>query len=73
MGMQNKVLTVESNATGGNAMVALVGEVKEAAVSTDASADASPAPAAAPAAPEAKDVKQKAKSSETKIKAKRKS
>lgn len=30
MGMQNKVLTVESNSAAGNAMVSLVGEVKEA-------------------------------------------
>lgn len=30
MGMQNKVLTVESNSAAGNAMVSVVGEVKEA-------------------------------------------
>ncbi|SHL06782.1 DUF1573 domain-containing protein [Hymenobacter psychrotolerans] len=30
LGMQNKVLTVESNSASGNAMVALVGDVKEA-------------------------------------------
>ena len=30
MGMQNKVLTVESNSTGGSTTVSLVGEVKEA-------------------------------------------
>ena len=70
MGMQNKVLTVESNSAGGNVMVALVGEIKEANVSTEASADASAAPAAPAAAPE---VKQKTKVSDTKIKAKRKS
>ncbi|QNH63564.1 DUF1573 domain-containing protein [Hymenobacter sediminicola] len=29
MGIQNKVLTVESNSAGGNAMVSVVGEVKE--------------------------------------------
>lgn len=78
MGMQNKVLTVESNSAGGNAMVALVGNVKEATVSTDAAAEASAAPAAPAAAPtaapaDAKEVKQKAKAGETKIKAKRKS
>ena len=39
MGMQNKVLTIESNAAAGNATVSLVGEVKEAAVT--AAADAS--------------------------------
>ena len=31
MGMQNKVLTIESNATAGSTTVSLVGEVKEAA------------------------------------------
>ncbi|GAB3840090.1 DUF1573 domain-containing protein [Hymenobacter jeollabukensis] len=57
MGMQNKVLTIESNATGGNAMVSLVGEVLD--------------PAAAPAASEAAaDVKVKAKDSDVKVKAK---
>lgn len=30
MGIQNKVLTVESNSAGGNAMVSVIGEVKEA-------------------------------------------
>jgi hypothetical protein len=34
MGMQNKVLTIESNATAGNANVSIVGEVKEAAAGT---------------------------------------
>ncbi len=40
MGMQNKVLTIESNAAAGNATVSLVGEVKEASAAT-AAADAS--------------------------------
>lgn len=34
MGMQNKVLTIESNATGGNVTVAIVGEVKDAAAAS---------------------------------------
>jgi hypothetical protein len=36
MGMQNKVLTVESNAAAGSTTVALVGEVKEAAATANA-------------------------------------
>ena len=36
MGMQNKVLTVESNATAGAATVSLVGEVKEASATANA-------------------------------------
>ena len=37
MGMQNKVLTIESNATPGPATVSLVGEVKEAGAAAAAS------------------------------------
>lgn len=40
MGMQNKVLTIESNSAAGNAMVALVGEVKDAAAMTTSVMDA---------------------------------
>ena len=36
MGMQNKVLTVESNATAGSTTVSLVGEVKEASATANA-------------------------------------
>ncbi|SFP72639.1 DUF1573 domain-containing protein [Hymenobacter arizonensis] len=36
LGMQNKVLTVESNAPAGSATVSLVGEVKEASAATSA-------------------------------------
>lgn len=43
MGMQNKVLTIESNAAAGNTTVSLVGEVKDA--STAAASVATPAPA----------------------------
>ncbi len=48
MGMQNKVLTIESNATAGSTTVALVGEVKEApgaAAATAAPMEAASAPA----------------------------
>ncbi len=38
MGMQNKVLTIESNAAAGNATVSLVGEVKEASATAAAAA-----------------------------------
>ena len=54
-GMQNKVLTIESNATAGTATVALVGEVKEAS----ATASTAPATPAAPAAPAKMKVKVK--------------
>jgi len=37
MGMQNKVLTIESNATAGPTTVSLVGEVKEAGAAAAAS------------------------------------
>lgn len=58
MGMQNKVLTIESNATAGSTTVSLVGEVKEAA----ATANAAPAMAAS------SDVKVKADDNKTKVK-----
>ncbi|QDA61355.1 DUF1573 domain-containing protein [Hymenobacter jejuensis] len=67
IGMQNKVLTVESNSAAGNAMVSLVGEVKEAATATTEMA-----PAKSDVSSDA-DGKQKTKSSDSKIKAKRKS
>ncbi|RSK48858.1 DUF1573 domain-containing protein [Hymenobacter rigui] len=67
-GMQNKVLTVESNSIGGNAMVSLVGDVKEAG----ATVSAAPAPATTDVATDAKDAKQKVKAGDNKIKAKKK-
>ena len=70
MGMQNKVLTIESNSAAGNAMVSLVGDVKEAGASISASA--APAPATTDVAPAAGDAKQKVKAGDNKIKAKRK-
>lgn len=65
MGVQNKVLTVESNSAGGNAMVSLVGEVKESAPAMTADkVEAVSAPADAE--------KVKVKADDTKIKAKAK-
>ncbi len=69
-GMQNKVLTIESNSVGGNAMVAIVGDVKEAG----AAMQEAPANAAKAAVNEsAPDGKQKLKMDDRKIKAKKKS
>ncbi len=69
-GMQNKVLTIESNSVGGNAMVAIVGDVKEAG----AAMQAAPANAAEAAVNQsAPDGKQKLKMDDRKIKAKKKS
>ncbi len=56
MGMQNKVLTVESNAAAGSTTVALVGEVKEAAATANAAMTTSG------------DVKMKDEGNKTKIK-----
>lgn len=69
MGMQNKVLTIESNATGGSTTVSLVGEVKEAG------ATAAAAPTAAPDATpmvkaDGKKVKEKADGAKIKAKTK---
>ena len=58
MGMQNKVLTIESNATAGSTTVSLVGEVKEASATANA----------APAAGASTDVKVKADDNKTKVK-----
>ncbi|WP_400190274.1 DUF1573 domain-containing protein [Hymenobacter sp. B81] len=59
MGMQNKVLTIESNAAGGNTSIAMIGEVLD--------------PAAAPTAEvKTTEVKMKAKEGEVKAKAKSK-
>ncbi|RPD47752.1 DUF1573 domain-containing protein [Hymenobacter sediminis] len=68
IGMQNKVLTVESNSAGGNAMVALVGDVKEA----NAAMTAAPASTDVSAPADTKDAKQKTKIGDNKIKAKKK-
>ena len=58
MGMQNKVLTIESNATAGNTTVSLVGEVKEASATANA----------APAMTTSGDVKMKDDGNKTKVK-----
>ncbi|MGY2131989.1 DUF1573 domain-containing protein [Hymenobacter sp. HD11105] len=68
MGVQNKVLTVESNSAGGNAMVSLVGEVKDAATATTEAI-----PAKVDVSTGEGDAKQKTKMGDNKIKAKRKS
>ncbi|WP_019947105.1 DUF1573 domain-containing protein [Hymenobacter aerophilus] len=69
-GMQNKVLTIESNSVGGNAMVALVGDVKEA----NAASSMQAAPAAESMVDQsAPNGKQKLKMDDNKIKAKKKS
>jgi len=58
MGMQNKVLTIESNATAGSTTVSLVGEVKEAAATANA----------APTMTTSGDVKMKDDGNKTKVK-----
>ncbi|GAB3737185.1 hypothetical protein GCM10027594_18030 [Hymenobacter agri] len=58
MGMQNKVLTIESNAAAGNTTVSLVGEVKEATTAN-----------AVPAMTTVSDVKMKDEGDKTKVKA----
>jgi hypothetical protein len=69
LGMQNKVLTVESNAAAGSAMVSLVGEVKESGMmgATPAKADVSQTVTSMKT-----DEKMKDKSGEQKIKMKAK-
>jgi hypothetical protein len=62
MGMQNKVLTIESNATAGSTTVSLVGEVKEAS----ATANAAPAMTTTTTAGDAK-VKSDGKKTKEKI------
>ena len=62
MGMQNKVLTIDSNAAAGSTTVSLVGEVKEAS----AMATAAPVKAAAPAASATATVKINGKKVKTK-------
>jgi hypothetical protein len=76
MGMQNKVLTIESNATAGNATVSLVGEVKEATAANAAPAMGAPkvVEGSATMVPVSKsdDKKMKDKSGDTKVKVKSK-
>ncbi|GAA4012253.1 hypothetical protein GCM10022408_26150 [Hymenobacter fastidiosus] len=70
MGIQNKVLTIESNSVAGNVMVSLVGEVKDASA---ASATPGMTVDSKTETPMAADGKQKMKMGEGKIKAKKKS
>ncbi|MFD2785182.1 DUF1573 domain-containing protein [Hymenobacter rubripertinctus] len=71
MGIQNKVLTIESNSASGNAMVSLVGDVKEVGATLQAAAPANAAEAAVNS--DAPDGKQKVKMDDRKIKVKKKS
>ncbi|GAB3864227.1 hypothetical protein GCM10028824_01510 [Hymenobacter segetis] len=72
MGMQNKVLTIESNATAGSTTVSLVGEVKEATTAAASAAPAATETISTMAAPAVKDngKKVKEKVGDTKLKAK---
>ena len=71
MGMQNKVLTIESNATAGSTTVSLVGEVKEAGA-TAAAAPAADASSSSMVPAKAEGKKMKEKVDGAKIKAKTK-
>ena len=68
MGMQNKVLTIESNAAAGSTTVSLVGEVKEAGAT--AAAPATTMDAAPMTAVKDNGKKVKEKSGDSKMKAK---
>ena len=71
MGMQNKVLTIESNATAGSTTVSLVGEVKEASATATATPEMKAETASASATTGKADIKKvKEKSDGTKMKAK---
>ncbi|GAA3924970.1 DUF1573 domain-containing protein [Hymenobacter algoricola] len=70
MGMQNKVLTVESNSAAGSAMVSLVGDVKDAAA---ASAAPNMTVESKTETPMDANGKQKMKMGDSKMKAKKKS
>ena len=69
LGMQNKVLTIDSNSAGGSTTVALVGEVKEPGAAAAAPAETT---SKADATSMADEGKQKNKLDGTKIKAKKK-
>jgi Protein of unknown function (DUF1573) len=71
MGMQNKVLTIESNATAGSTTVSLVGEVKEASATANAAPEMKVETASASATTVKADAKKvKEKSGNAKMKAK---
>jgi|GEM_PF-541134 len=72
IGMQNKVLTIESNAAAGSATVSLVGEVKEASASAAATTAAVPTTAAASASTVAGDNVKKVKEKSNGVKVKTK-
>ncbi len=70
MGMQNKVLTIESNAAAGSATVALVGEVKEASASANTAPQMKAEVMEGGATTTVKDSKVKEKTEDGKFKAK---
>ncbi|MCC3152356.1 DUF1573 domain-containing protein [Hymenobacter sp. BT770] len=70
MGMQNKVLTIESNAAAGSTTVSLVGEVKEAPATANSATTAAAGSTAAPVATDVKKVKEKTTASKVKAKVK---
>ncbi|GAB3326128.1 DUF1573 domain-containing protein [Hymenobacter humi] len=72
IGMQNKVLTIESNAVGGSTTVALVGEVKEASTTASATPAAHAEASASTGSTAIKDngKKIKTKTTDSKLKAK---
>jgi Protein of unknown function (DUF1573) len=70
MGMQNKVLTIESNATAGSTTVALVGEVKEATTAANAAPGMTVTDATPTTIVKDNGKKVKEKSGDTKLKAK---
>ena len=70
MGMQNKVLTIESNATAGSTTVSLVGEVKEASATANAAPQMSVTETTSVANTKGDGKKVKEKSGDTKMKMK---
>ena len=71
MGIQNKVLTIESNATAGSTTVSLVGEVKEASATTASEMKSETASASATTVKaDAKKMKEKNDGSKMKVKMK---
>ena len=70
MGMQNKVLTIESNAAAGSTTVALVGEVKEAGATANAAPQMKVETSSDVVKVKADGKKVKEKSADTKMKAK---
>ena len=70
MGMQNKVLTITSNATAGNTTVSLVGEVKEASATANAAPQMAVTETTATVKADSKKVKEKSGDAKMKMKVK---